>query len=94
MEIMTTESTLLLTFGLGLVHALDADHIMGLATIVMSYVLLFGLGVILSMALFGGVIAQGYRQLERFGNKFVVRVRALVALSSIDLGAHLVYGYL
>ena len=44
MEIMTTESTLLLAFGLGLVYALDADHIMGSATIAMSYVLLFGLG--------------------------------------------------
>jgi len=31
MEIMTIESTLLLAFGLGLLHALDADHIMAVS---------------------------------------------------------------
>jgi len=67
---------------------------MGSATMAMGYVLLFGLGVIISMAIFGGLMAQGYRQLERFGNKLVIGARALVAISSVGLGSHLLLGYL
>ncbi len=65
---------------------------MGSATMAMSYVLLFGLGVITSMAIFGGLMAHGYRQLERFGDKLVNGARTFVALSAIILGSHLIYG--
>ncbi len=67
---------------------------MGSASMAMGYVLLFGLGVIVSMVIFGGLMTQGYKQLEKVGNKFVTGARAMVALSSIGLGSHLVYGYL
>lgn len=67
---------------------------MGSATMAMGYVALFGLGVIISMVIFGGLMAQGYKQLEKVGNKFVTATRAIVALSSIGLGSHLIYGYL
>jgi len=66
---------------------------MGSIADAMGYVFLFGLGVIIAMIIFGGLMAQGYRQLEKIGNKFVVMVRAIVAFSSIGLGSHLIYGY-
>lgn len=66
---------------------------MGSATMAMGYVVLFGLGVIVSMVIFGGLMAQGYKQIEKVGNKFVTATRAIVALSSIGLGSHLIYGY-
>lgn len=67
---------------------------MGSVTVAMGYVALFALGVIVSMVIFGGLMAQGYRQLERLGNRLVSAARIVVALSSIGLGSHLLYGYL
>lgn len=67
---------------------------MGSASHAMAYVLLFGLGVIISMLIFGGLMAQGYKHLAKLGNRLVVAVRATVALSAVLLGSHLVYGYL
>ena len=67
---------------------------MGSATMAMGYVFLFGLGVIISMVIFGGLMAKGYQLLEKVGNKLVTSARVLVALSAIGLGSHLFYGYL
>ena len=66
---------------------------MGSATMAMGYVALFGLGVIIAMIIFGGLMAQGYKQLEKVGAKFVIAARAIVSLSAIGLGSHLIYGY-
>jgi len=66
---------------------------MGSTVNAMAYVGLFGLGVIISMLIFGGLMAQSYRQLERFGNRLVAGVRASVAVSAILLGSHLIYEY-
>lgn len=67
---------------------------MGSALDAMSYVLLFALGVVLSMLIFGGLLAQLYQKLARWGDKAVILMRVSVALSSIGFGGHLLSGYL
>lgn len=67
---------------------------MGSASHAMAYVLLFGLGVIISMLIFGGLMAHGYKHLAKLSTKLVIAVRGTVALSAIGLGSHLLYGYL
>lgn len=67
---------------------------MGSSLHALSYVLLFALGVILSMLVFGGLLARSYQQLAKGGAKLITAVRTLVALGSIGLGGHLLYGYL
>ncbi|MDX2367293.1 MAG: hypothetical protein QNK36_02620 [Colwellia sp.] len=59
-----------------------------------GYVLLFCMGVIFSMVIFGFLMAHGYRQLEKIGNKLVIVARALIAITSIGLGSHLIFRYL
>jgi ABC-type nickel/cobalt efflux system permease component RcnA len=66
---------------------------MGSALDAMGYVLLFALGVIVSMLIFGGLLAHSYKKLARWGDKMVAAIRALVACSAIGFGSYLLYGY-
>ena len=52
----------------------------------MFYVLLFSLGVLLSMLLFGGVLGTVFAWLERIGNQVVYTLRAIVAIAAIAFG--------
>ena len=54
-----------------------------------SYLLLFGLGVFLSMLLFGGLLGQVFRWLQRWGNQFIHGLRMSVSLISIAYGIKL-----
>ena len=59
----------------------------------LGYVLLFSLGVVISMLIFGGLMGKAYQSLAHFGERVIIGVRSLVALSSIGFGTHLLAGY-
>lgn len=58
------------------------------------YLLVFGLGVILSMLIFGGLLGGVYTLLARWGDAVVRTLRVGVALSSISFGVYLLHGVL
>ncbi len=60
----------------------------------LGYVLLFSVGVVISMLVFGGLMGGAYQTLNRLGQRVVDGVRALVAMSAVGFGAHLLSGYL
>lgn len=60
----------------------------------LGYVLLFSLGVVLAMLLFGGLMGKFYQSLARFGDRALVGLRSIVAVSAIGFGGHLLAGYL
>ncbi|WP_455197921.1 HoxN/HupN/NixA family nickel/cobalt transporter [Kaarinaea lacus] len=57
----------------------------------MGYLLLFGVGVIVSMLTFSGLLGVTFRWLSRWGNRTVVFIRSGVAISSISFGSVLLY---
>lgn len=50
------------------------------------YLLLFSLGVLVSMALFGGLIGLGFERLTRLGPRLLTATRAAVAAAAIAFG--------
>jgi len=54
-----------------------------------SYLVLFGVGVFISMLLFGGVLSQVFIWTKHWGNQFINGLRIMVALISIAYGANL-----
>jgi len=50
------------------------------------YLLLFGIGVFLSMVLFGGLLGHVFAWLKRWGNQFINGLRVLVSIISISYG--------
>lgn len=56
------------------------------------YLLLFSLGVLLAMLLFGGVLGVAMQAIERAGQKLFTAVRALTGLSAIVLGGFILKG--
>lgn len=54
-----------------------------------SYLLLFGVGVFLSMLLFGGLLGQVFSWMNRWGNYFINGLRVLVSIISISYGVTL-----
>ncbi|MEH6650561.1 MAG: hypothetical protein V7707_11100 [Motiliproteus sp.] len=60
----------------------------------LGYVLLFSFGVVLAMLLFGGLMGKFYQSLARFGDRAVMGLRSLIAISAIGFGGHLLVGYL
>lgn len=58
------------------------------------YLLVFGLGVILSMLIFGGLLGGVYTLLARWGDAVVRTLRVGVAMSSISFGVYLLHGVL
>lgn len=57
----------------------------------MAYLLLFGLGVILSMLVFSGLLGVTFQWLSRWGYRAIQVVRTGVALSSLSFGSYLLY---
>jgi ABC-type nickel/cobalt efflux system permease component RcnA len=57
-----------------------------------AYLLLFSLGVLLTMLLFGCLLGQLMARLTRFGAVFIAAIRSAVALGTIGLGTHMLYG--
>lgn len=55
-----------------------------------SYLMLFGLGVFLSMILFGGLLGHVFVWMKRWGNQFINGLRALVSMVSILYGTSLI----
>lgn len=60
----------------------------------MGYLLLFGLGVIVSMLTFSGLLGVTVNWLSRWGNRAVKVLRTGVAMSSISFGSYLLYSSL
>ncbi len=58
----------------------------------MSYLLLFGIGVLLAMLAFGGLLGGVFRLLSRLGNRLIIGLRALVGAGSIAFGGYLLHG--
>jgi nickel/cobalt exporter len=61
----------------------------GSAWLGMAYLGLFSLGVLVAMVVFGGLLGGVYTWLARWGNQVVLGLRAVVALSAIAFGGHL-----
>ncbi|HED17831.1 MAG TPA: urease accessory protein [Gammaproteobacteria bacterium] len=59
----------------------------------MAYLLMFCVGVLLAMLVFGGALGSVFGWLNRKGHTAVRLVRASVALGTITLGAYLITGY-
>lgn len=55
----------------------------------MGYLFLFGLGVFVSMLIFGGLIGQVFSLMKRWGNNFIKFLRIGVSLISIGYGVKL-----
>ncbi len=55
------------------------------------YVVIFSLGVLLAMVLFGGLLGQLFNRMHRYGTRFIVSLRAVVALISVVYGTTLIY---
>lgn len=51
-----------------------------------SYLLIFCVGVLISMIIFGGLLGKGLALVQRFGNKTINIMRGGVAMTSIGLG--------
>jgi sulfite exporter TauE/SafE len=58
----------------------------------LAYLLLFGLGVLASMLVFGGLLGGVFSWLSHWGDLIVRRVRMTVALGSIGFGGYLLQG--
>lgn len=58
----------------------------------MGYLLLFGLGVFVSMLIFGGALGQMFIWMRLWGDRFINVLRLSVSLLSIGYGAKLVAG--
>ena len=56
----------------------------------MAYLVLFGLGVILMMLLFGGMLGTSFRYLNQWGTRTINSVRLLIATTAIGFGIHLI----
>ncbi|MBA2592784.1 MAG: sulfite exporter TauE/SafE family protein [Pseudomonadota bacterium] len=57
-----------------------------------AYLLLFSLGVLLTMLLFGCLLGQLMVRLTLLGAVFIAAIRSAVALGTIGLGTHMLYG--
>ena len=55
-----------------------------------SYLLIFGLGVFISMLLFGGLLGQVFAWLKQWGNRFINGVRIMVSIISMGYGVILI----
>jgi len=53
------------------------------------YILLFSLGVLCAMLMFGGLLTSTYRYLTHWGTSMIKLARVLIATGAIALGAHL-----
>jgi len=51
-----------------------------------SYLIIFGIGVFLSMVLFGGLLGHIFAWLKQWGNQFINGLRVLVSIISISYG--------
>jgi len=58
-----------------------------------AYLLLFGVGVFISMLLFGGLLGQVFAWLKHWGNQFINGLRFLVSVVSIAYGATLMMAH-
>lgn len=65
---------------------------LGSALYGMLYLLVFSLGVLLTMLMFGGLLGSVYQWLERWGTQSVRWCRTLIATSSIIFGGYLLLG--
>ena len=59
----------------------------------LAYLLIFALGVLISMMVFGGVLGSAMRWLQRFGNAFINGFRKLIAGGSIAFGGFWLVGF-
>lgn len=60
----------------------------------LSYLLVFGAGVLAAMLVFGGALSGLFRYVTSWGTRAMRLLRATVALGSIGFGAHLFYASL
>jgi cytochrome c biogenesis protein CcdA len=60
----------------------------------MGYLMLFGLGVIVSMLTFSGLLGLSFNWLSRWGNRAIRTLRTCVAMSSIAFGMHILFSAL
>ncbi len=60
----------------------------------MAYLLLFSLGVLISMFVFGGVLGALFQGASRWGGRLMGGLRMTVGLASIGIGGSLFYGTL
>lgn len=60
----------------------------------MLYIILFGLGVLLTMLIFGGLLGGTFQYLMRWGNQIVRAVRVSVASGAIAFGFYLLQGHM
>jgi nickel/cobalt exporter len=58
-----------------------------------AYLLIFALGVLASMMLFGGVLSSTMRWLQRFGHPFINGFRMMIAGGSIVFGGYWLAGF-
>lgn len=58
----------------------------------LAYLLIFGIGVLTTMLLFGGLLGALFERLSRSGDRVFRLTRALVAVSSMGFGAVLLHG--
>lgn len=56
------------------------------AWVAISYLLIFCFGVLLSMSLFGGLLAKSVEVMQKYGSVSINMIRSIVALASISLG--------
>ena len=55
-----------------------------------TYLLLFGLGVVLMMLVFGGMLGKGFQWLSRWGARTLNGLRLFIAAGAIGFGIHLI----
>lgn len=56
------------------------------AWVAISYLAVFCIGVLLSMILFGGLLAKGVGVIQKYGSSSINVIRSIVAVASISLG--------
>lgn len=61
------------------------------ATQAYGYVVIFSLGVVLSMLIFGGLLGKGYTLIGRLSERLITMTRIVVATVSIGFGTRLLY---
>lgn len=59
-----------------------------------TYLILFGIGVLTAMVIFGGLLGSSLKWLSQRGNYIILTVRSVVALGAIAVGTRLIYGML
>ncbi|MGH8508163.1 MAG: sulfite exporter TauE/SafE family protein [Gammaproteobacteria bacterium] len=79
------------TAGSAPVLALVPVSQMGSPWIGIAYLVLFGLGVLAAMIIFGGLLGGVMTWLRRWGSGLITALRSGVALGAISLGAHMLY---